>query len=395
MYDAVIIGAGVIGVSIARALALKKPQWKIAVLEKEANVACHTSGRNSGVVHSGFNPKPGTLKARFCVEGNQRITDLSLKKNIPFQRVGTVVLASKSSEIQTLEELLKRGTTNGVPNLKILDTKGLKNVEPFAQGVAALHAPTGGIIDSRKFVEALAEESRECGVSFLFKNRVLGIEENSGRYSIKTDYGKIQAEHIINSAGLYADTIAHMMEVGEEYSIIPFRGEYFSIPSSRSYLVRSMIYHIPDMVYPFLGIHFTRTVNGDILVGPNAVLALGRESYSTRKVYWRETIAIFRDIKFWKLLFKPEFRFIALKGLHTSLSKKAFLREARFLVPALNEKDLMSGRAGNRAQVVDDDGNLIDDIVIKKKGSTLHILNVVSPGFTCSLPFADYIVEQI
>ena len=398
MFDVVVIGGGVIGVSVARALILRRPNLKIAVLEKESSVAKHTSGRNSGVLHAGFNQKPGTLKARCCVEGNARSREYALKNKVPMKQVGTLVTALNQAEIGVLEELLARGNANGVPDLKIIDAKKLRELEPNARGVAALHAPSAAIVDSRAFVETLAKEAQEKGVQFLFGHRVTGIEENPGGYKISSQNNSRLTTHgsrfLVNCAGLYADRVAHFLDVGKNYRIVPFRGEYFKLSPFKSGIINSMVYPVPNLKYPFLGVHWTKKIDGSVAIGPNAVIAFGRESYKTFAINWREALAML-DLSFFKMLASVEFREHAFDQLRLSVSKAAFLKEALRLVAGINKEDLLPGPAGNRAQLVNERGNLVDDLVVETKGSSVHVLNAVSPGFTSALPFADFVLSQL
>jgi len=396
VYDALIIGAGVTGVAIARALALKNPNWQIAVVEKEAAVACHTSGRNSGVVHPGFNPKPGSLKAQFCVEGNRRLREFCHAVGVPFRDVGMLVIARSSNEIGTLEELCRRGQANGVPGLKMFSKGELKRQEPYVRGCAALYAPTGAIVDSRLYVQALAQEASQRGVSFFFGHHVRHIEKSAIGYTVYSNRQQFQCAYLINAAGLYADHIAHRLGVGLDYTVLPFRGEYYKIAERKARLVRHLVYPAPNLHFPFLGIHFTPTVDGKLKVGPNAVLALGREAYTNTQINLRETLAMLVDRRTWRLLQNREFRHVAVHSLRTSLSQRAFFEEASTLVEGLEEADLEQGPLpGIRAQLIDRAGRLVDDMIIERSANSLHILNVVSPGLTCSLPFAEHIVDLI
>lgn len=395
-YDIAIIGAGVTGVALARELALQRSQLKIVVLEKEAGVAHHTSGRNSGVVHPGFNPKPGTLKARFCVEGNQCIKEFCQRTGVPFKQVGLLVVARTPAELSLVAELLRRGQLNGVPQLQILDQSELIKREPNVKGCAALYAPTGAVVDNRRFVEALALEAQEHGAVFSFDQRVRCIEKLSSAYRLHTDHQAVHCDFLINAAGLYADHIAHMMGVGTEYVIVPFRGEYYKVRDAKAQLVRTLVYPVPDLRFPFLGIHFTPTIEGGLKVGPNAVLALGREAYTPLQINLQETLAMLGTKQTWQLLRNHAFRQMAARFLRTSLSRHAFLQEARTLVEGLEESDLVKGPLpGIRAQLVDQAGQLVDDMIVERRDNALHVLNVVSPGLTCALPFAKYLVSLL
>jgi len=393
-FEILIIGAGVIGTASARAFT-KRGVSSVAILEKENGPAVHTSGRNSGVVHSGINPKPGGLKARFCVEGNRRLKEFCLEKRLPLQECGTVVVASNNDEMAVLEELLRRGNENGVPHLKIVDEAGLKLLEPQAIGKAALHAPSGAIASGREVTKALAAEAKERGVSFFFGQKVVGIETVGEKIQVTTSTEKFLCSKLLNCSGLQADQVAHLMGVGMDYRLIPFRGEYFRIRSEKAGLVRSMVYPAPDLRYPFLGVHWTKTVEGDLKIGPNAIIALGRESYSRWAVGLVDTLDMVFSPHFRNMVKSREFRAVARQQIAVSFSRRRFVEDAKKLVPGVEVSDFEPWKSGIRAQLVNKEGKMVDDIVVEKKGTTLHVLNAVSPGFTCSLPFADHLVEQL
>src|SRR3989338_4932849 len=394
-YDAIIVGAGVIVCAVARALAEKQPRWKILVLEKERDVARHTSGRNSGVIHSGFNAAPGTLKARFCVEGNRRLREYCKKRGVAMQEVGTVVVALNDEDESVLAALLRRGRENGVPGIEIVPQARLRELEPHSAGRAALHSPTGSIVDGAGVARAYAEDATAAGVSFSFFHRVLGVESSGPGHRIRTDRDICESDHFVNCAGLYADRIAHTMGVAKDLTIYPFRGDYFRLVESKSHLVRSMIYPAPNVKYPFLGIHFTKKVTGEVLAGPNAVLAFGRESYRPLDIHLGDTVSMLSDARFWRIVAGPEFRALAVEQLKTTLFKRVFLDRARWLLPQLELGDIARAQSGNRAQLVNRAGNLVEDLVIEESGRSIPVLNAVSPGLTCSLPFADYVVEKL
>lgn len=383
------------GCALARALALKHPTAKITVLEKETRVAQHTSGRNSGVVHAGYNQKPGTLKARFCVEGNRRLVEYARARGVPVADTGILVVARSMAERATLEELLRRGRENGVGGLRLVDGAEIKRLEPNASGVAALHAPSGAAVDSAFYVSALAEDARAAGVDFRLGEGVRRIEETGKGYEIRTSAGRLRAARVVNCAGLYADRLAHQLGAGLPYTIVPFRGEFYYIDEAKAGLIRSMIYSVPDIRYPFLGVHWTRTVHGKVKVGPNAVLAFGREAYGTFQVQPVDVARMTLDPRFWRMLAGAEFRRLAGENLRTSLSKTAFLKQAFTLVRGAEARDFTKGPSGIRAQLVDGEGKLVDDIVVERKGASLHVLNAISPGLTCSLPFADHLAGQL
>jgi L-2-hydroxyglutarate oxidase len=331
------------------------------------------------------------LKARLCVEGNRRIRDFCREHNVPLREVGTLVVARSEAERPGLEELHRRGQANGVAGLRVLTGGELRAREPNARGCAALVAPTGAVLDSRCYVEALADEARGRGVVFHFGRRAERIEKRAGGHTVDG----LRCRTLVNAAGLYADRIAHQLGAGGEYAILPFRGEYYRVRDAKAGLVRAMVYPVPDPDYPFLGIHWTPTADGGLKVGPNAVLALGREAYRRFQVDLRETLAMATDLRAWRLV-TPSFLRLAARHLRTSLSRRAFLAEASTLVQGFALEDFESGPPpGNRAQLVDRRGRLVDDLVIERDGDTLHILNVVSPGLTCSLPFADHVASLL
>jgi L-2-hydroxyglutarate oxidase len=392
-YDIAVIGSGAIGCAVARSLS-QKYQGKVAVIEKESIPAYHTSGRNSGVVHSGFNQKPGTLKATFCVEGNRRTREFCDRHSIPLMKVGTVVVSQNEQEYRILKKLESQGKQNGVEGIRIIDQKELSEREPYATGMAALYSPTGCIVGSREYVAAIAEESRQNGVNFFYEHRVEGVKKNGSYYRIITNRGELKSKAIINCAGLYADRVAEMLGLVSEYRIIPFRGEYYELKPAKSHMVNSMVYPAPNLELPFLGVHFTRTVYGKVLVGPNAVFASAREGYSRTSVSLRDMVDAFSFSGFRKL-FSRKFLGIALGEFYRSINAGAFAEEARKLMPSLKKSDLAKGQRGIRAQLVDKHGNLVEDFVIKVHENSVNVLNVVSPGLTSSLPFGDHVVDIV
>jgi L-2-hydroxyglutarate oxidase len=394
-FDAIVIGAGVVEAAVANALLDKKMAKRVAVLEKEPEPAAHTSGRNSGVIHSGFNLKPGSLKAKFCVEGNARMRAFCEKKNIPMRTVGTVVVAQDEREVGILGEILKRGQANGTPDVKIVDAQGLKRLEPNAAGLAALHSPSGSITSGRKITNALVADAVSKGCEFFFVHRSSRIDESDRGFEIKAGSDVFRSKWLVNCGGLYADEIAHQLGVGLAYTIIPFRGEYYKLAAEKAGIVNSMIYPVPDLAYPFLGVHWTKTIDGDLIIGPNATIAMGRESYYPADIHWVDTFKMLVKPNFWNQFRSPNFRTMAWGQLKISLSRKNFINEARKLVPDVDPADFKKGKSGNRAQLVDKAGKLVDDMIVERKGRSLHVLNAVSPGFTCSLPFADYLVDQL
>lgn len=393
--DLIVVGAGVIGSAVARSALFRRKVTSVAVLEKEAAPAQHTSGRNSGVVHAGFNLKPGSMKAKFCVEGNARMKEFCAAKRVSLEPVGTLVTAIKPEEVPVLEELHRRGRANGVPGARMIDGAELRRLEPNALGTAALHAPSGAITSGKAVTEALVEDARTLGAEFYFNRKVRSIGRVGGGYRVITNDGAFESPLLMNCAGLYADEVAHLTGVGLEYSIVPFRGEYFKLKPEKKTLVRSMIYPVPDLNYPFLGVHWTKMITGDLMIGPSATMAFGRESYSPFSIGWVDSLKMISKTSFWNMFRSKDFRRLAWGQIVMSFDRERFIQEARRLVAGVSSDDFVPGKNGNRAQVINRNGKMVDDILVEKSGASLHVLNAVSPGFTCSLPFADYLVDTL
>jgi len=393
-YETAIIGGGITGLALARELALRGGK-SIAVFEKEPSLAVHASGRNSGVLHAGYNLKPGSLKASFCVEGNRLLRDYCRKRGVALVEGGILVAACRQNEIPVIEELEKRARANGVPGVKILEPKEMALVEPNAAGLLALHAPSGASIDAPALVSAVAEEIKSLGVDIHLGCAVEDARESGSKYELLTNRGAYQCEKLINCAGLHVDEIAHKLGVGLKWRIIPVRGEYRRLRPERAGLIRSMIYPVPDLHFPFLGIHWTKTVKGDVIVGPNAVPALGREAYSWGQSTFAGVFDLAASAPAWRLLLRRDFSRFLFNELKGSLSTSNFTRAARRLVPDVRPDDFIGGPSGIRAQVIDRQGNLVEDFAIEKKGSSLHVLNVVSPGLTSSFAFARHLADNV
>ena len=390
-YDIIIIGGGIIGCAISKSI-ISKTKKKVAVLEKENHVGEHASSRNSGVIHSGFYYKPNSLKARFCVEGNKKLLEYCLLNNVPYKKTGTLVVAKNEHDSETLYKLLDRGKINNVPGIKIVNNDELRKIEPYVKGKKGLYSPTGSIVNSKILVKTMAAETKNNGVNFLLGEKVLKITQKNGQILVNTKNYEIKSKYLINCAGIYADRIANLTGLKLNYRIIPFRGKYYQLIKEKSFLLKSMVYPIPDPNLPFLGIHITRTIDNNIIVGPNAVLAFGREAYSNKQFSISDIKDIISYDGFWKMMLlnsvKMKNEFIQ------SFSKGKFVEQAQNLIPNLKSADFQEGYSGIRAQLVDRDGKLVDDLIIKNQNNITHILNAVSPGMTCSLPFADYVVNN-
>ena len=392
-WNVAVVGAGIVGCSIAREIRLRQPNKSVIVLEKEDRAGAHTSSRNSGVIHSGINQKPGSLKAALCVRGSTLLRDFCRESGIPEREVGTVVVARNDLESATIRELERRANANGVQGVKIVDQKELKQIEPYAVAREALISPTGAIVDSGLLVSGMAADAARNGASLIFDAKVQGIDDQGSELIVKTSKSDFHVKFLINCAGLYADQVAWMMDVGRDYFVVPFRGDYYRLKTESSHLVNSMIYPAPNLELPFLGIHLTKRTDGSVIVGPNASLALGRENYKGSGMNWGETLRMISNSRFVRLMADFDFLQIALEELKLSTSKKAFLKAARELVPSISDDDLQPDQSGMRAQLVDRKGHLVDDFLFERTDKSFHILNAVSPAMTSALSFAEHVVN--
>lgn len=392
-HDVAIVGAGVVGLSVSLHLA-EESELDVAVIDKEPHLAVHQSGRNSGVLHPGFNYDPDSQKARFAVEGTRRAKAFCAEREVPLEERGVVVVATDREEEERLDDLAAQADRNGV-EASVIDAEALGDLEPHACGVAALHAPGAASIDSEAYVQALALAGREAGVTRYMNAPVSDIEPSAGGYILETGIGPVECAYLVNAAGLGADRLAHALGVGTEYQIIPFRGEYRELVPAKRDLCRSMIYPTPDPDLPFLGVHFTRRTDGRVLVGPNAVLALGREAYGRYDVNLRDLVEILGYSGFWRLMAKPQMLHVAAAELHKTYRLNRFVAAAQKLVPKLETEDVVDSYAGVRAQLVSADGTLVNDPLFVDGERSIHVLNAVSPGLTCSLPFGEHLATRV
>ncbi len=391
-YDIAVIGAGIIGLATAMRLAQEYPRLRITTLEKDDEVAKHQTGHNSGVIHAGIYYAPGSQKANFCSTGGKLLRQFCDERGIEYEMCGKVIVATNEDEVPRLHDLFQRGTANGAEGLEIIDKERLAELEPHAAGVKAIFSPNTGIIDFKRVSQAYAIEFGENGGDLYTNTAVRSITNRDGLMYLETSRGEISARHIINCAGLQADQVARMMGDDPGLRIIPFRGEYFSIRPERQYLVRSLIYPVPDPKLPFLGVHFTKRITGGVEAGPNAVLAFAREGYKKTSFRLGDALGTLTYPGFWKMSMTHWKS--GIDEQRRSLQKSLFLRSLQTLVPSIEMDDLSEPGAGVRAQAVDRNGNLLQDFAISQSQNAIHVLSAPSPGATSSLTISRYIVDM-
>ena len=395
-YDLTIVGGGILGLATALKLLRAHPSLRLLILEKEAEIARHQTGNNSGVIHSGLYYRPGSLKARSCVAGRKELMAFCDENAVPYEICGKVVVATSEEELPRLEELHRRGIANGLKDLQIIGPERLKELEPHATGIQGLHVPETGIIDYKKVAVAYAEKIRDAGGDIRLSQRVVGILDRPEEIVLQTSGGDYRTKYLINCCGLQSDIVAQMMgganNSEEEHRIIPFRGEYYKIAPERQFLVRNLIYPVPDPTFPFLGVHFTRMARGGVEAGPNAVFAYAREGYRHTDINLSDLWRTISFKGFWAITGK--YWQTGFGELYRSLSKSAFVRALQKLLPEIRESDLVPGGAGVRAQAVSASGALVDDFVIKQSRKSIHVLNAPSPGATASLAIGQQICEM-
>jgi L-2-hydroxyglutarate oxidase len=389
-FDVVIIGGGVVGLSTALNMLQTFPKLRLLVVEKEDRVARHQSGHNSGVIHSGIYYKPGSLKARLCVTGRDAMVDFCATHNIPYEICGKLIVAITEEEVGRLQALYERGNANGIVGLKMLSHAEAIEIEPNVGGVAWLKVPSTGITDYVTVSEKYAELIAGLGGTVKIGTEVTGIVRRSSETHVETSQGAFSTRYVINCGGLHSDRISLMSGKKPNVRIIPFRGEYYDLAPGSEHLVRNLIYPVPDLRFPFLGVHFTRRVRGGIDAGPNAVLAFKREGYTRSDFSLRDTAGTFSYSGFWRMAAK--YWQSGAGEFHRSLSKAAFVRALRRLLPNLKESDLVRDGSGVRAQAVRPDGFLVDDFQFVASENMLHVWNVPSPAATASLAIGQEIV---
>jgi L-2-hydroxyglutarate oxidase LhgO len=388
-----VVGAGILGLAVARRVTELRPGAVVTVLEKERDVALHQTGRNSGVVHAGIYYAPGSLKARLCRRGVALLYAYCSERGLPYEECGKLVVAVDGTEVERLRELERRGTANGVHGLRWVEGDELRELEPHAAAVAGLHSPTTAITDYGAIARSFADDVRAAGGEIRLSTAVTAIGVQDGRAAVVAAGETFIFDRLVICAGLHSDRVARLAGDEREPAIVPFRGEYYRLAPTRDGLVRGLLYPVPDPAYPFLGVHFTRRIGGAVDVGPNAVLAFAREGYRRRTVRPRDLGETLRSRGF-RALARSHWR-TGMRELRGSLSKRAFAAEAARYVPSLTAADLVPAPAGVRAQALEADGSLVDDFRINTLGPVTAVRNAPSPGATSSLAIAEHIADVV
>lgn len=394
VFDYAVVGGGILGAAIAYELVNREPSSSFILFEKEESLASHQTGNNSGVMHSGLYYKPGSKKAKLCLEGKRLLADFAKEHKIPHDTCGKIVVATSESELESLEKIFQNGISNGCEEITKIDGEGIKKFEPYCQGIAGIHVPSTGIIDYKAVTSKLVELALSISKSskVLFSTPVQELQDRLEYSEIKTNSSTFRAKKVIVCSGLHADKLAKK-ESNIDIKIVPFRGDYYKLSETGKHKVKNLIYPVPDPQFPFLGVHFTRMIDGNVECGPNAVFSFKREGYSK----WDFNLGDSLDALFfqgtWKLFFKHWKQ--GLEEYRRAFSKKRFLNSLQKLIPSLTMNDIVPARSGVRAQALDSKGNLVYDFEIVQSGRHFHVLNAPSPAATACLSIARHISDQV
>jgi (S)-2-hydroxyglutarate dehydrogenase len=393
LTDVIVIGGGILGLSTALRILQSRPETRLVLIEKESAIAQHQTGHNSGVLHSGLYYKPGSLKATNCRNGYAQMLEFCQQESIPHEVCGKIVVATIDAELPRLDELQRRGIANGLTGLKYLSQPEIREIEPHCQGLKGLLVPQAGIVDYTAVSKKYAEKLTAMGAEIILNEPVIDIKHNGNQVEVIGKSSTFIGKAVVVCAGLQSDRFARQTEPTLPLSILPFRGEYYQLKSSAPKLVNNLIYPVPDPAFPFLGVHFTRMINGGVECGPNAVFAFGREAYKKTDFNVRDT---------WESLSWPGFRKVATKHwssaigeYHRSFSKQAFVKALQKLIPEIRAEHLEVGGSGIRAQACDRDGRLIDDFDVRVNRNIIHVCNAPSPAATASLAIGKTIAENV
>ncbi|NJM59222.1 MAG: L-2-hydroxyglutarate oxidase [Oscillatoriales cyanobacterium RU_3_3] len=391
-YDFAVIGGGIVGLSTAMALGRRYPDASILAIEKESSWAAHQTGNNSGVIHSGIYYKPGSLKANLCRQGNRLLIEFCQKHGINYEICGKLIVATNPEELPLLENLYQRGLANGLKIEKIT-AEEVKEIEPHVSCLAAIRVPSTGIANYRQVCHKYAELVASQGGVLRLSTKVLNITPTLEGVEIATTQGAFQAKFMVNCTGLFSDRVAKLAGVDPGVKIVPFRGEYYELVPEKRYLVKHLIYPVPNPNFPFLGVHFTRMIDGSIHAGPNAVLSFKREGYQKTDINLRDLGETFTYPGFWKLAAK--YAGVGIEEMVRSFSKAAFVRSLQKLIPEVQAEDLVPTHAGVRAQALTKEGGLVDDFLLVRGERAIHVCNAPSPAATASLAIGDAIASQV
>lgn len=391
-YDFIFIGGGIVGTASALKL-LQKRNVKLLLLEAEDSLAKHQTGNNSGVIHSGLYYKPGSLKAQNCTRGREMLYEFCQEHSIPYERCGKIVVATDESELPRLKILEERGLANGLVGIKRLRKDEIKEYEPYAAGIEALFVPQTGIVDYKTVTNKYARLIMKNGGEIKLNSKAVSIKVNCNQIVVCTDENEFTAKYLVNCGGLYSDKIARMSGINPDVKIIPFRGEYYELKKEKQYLVKNLIYPVPDPQFPFLGVHFTRMIQNGIEAGPNAVLAFKRTGYKKSDIDISHIAEMLLYPGFWRMA-KQHYK-MGWEEFKRSFSKKLFVKSLQKLIPDITEDDIIPGGSGVRAQALDRNGKLLDDFRIVQTDKMIHVLNAPSPAATASLSIGDTISDMI
>lgn len=392
IYDFVISGAGIVGLSTAYKLQIEYPDANILVLEKENKVAAHQTGHNSGVIHSGIYYVPGSYKAKNCVEGRHQLVQFCKENGVAHEICGKVIVATEENEIPELQAIYNRGLQNDIEDIRMIGPNELRDIEPYVTGVQAIHVPCSGIVDFPGVCKKLSDKLVELNNEIKFSEAVTGVYQTNGTLAVRTEKSIFKTLHFINCSGLQSDRIARASGVKSSVKIVPFRGEYYELSPDAEHKVKGLIYPLPNPEFPFLGVHFTKMVLGGVECGPNAVFAFKREGYKKTAFDLKDTIETFDFPGFW-ILSRKHWR-MGLDEMYRSISKKGFLKNLQKLIPSIQMKDLTGSPSGVRAMALKPDGEILDDFYFKTTEREIHVLNAPSPAATAGLAIGDEIVKK-
>lgn len=392
-YNIAIVGTGIVGLATGLQILKKSPSLKICFIEKESTIAKHQTGHNSGVIHSGIYYNPGSLKALNCKRGYDLMLKFVRAHDIPYELCGKIILATEENELSGLDNIYKRGIENGLKGLELLNSREIKEIEPNAVGIKAIRVPQTGITNYKLVAEKYKELLEEKGADFYFEHKVINLNDGDADVTIITNKSQLQSDKVINCGGLYSDKLAQITFDNLGYQIVPFRGEYYELKPNANHLVKGLIYPVPDPNFPFLGVHFTKTVQGRVECGPNAVFAFSREGYQKNNININELFESLTYSGFLSLAMKHWK--VGCMEMYRSFSKKAYVESLQKLIPSITSDDVLRGGAGVRAQAIKKDGSMVDDFLILHCNHIINVCNAPSPAATASLAIGEHIASMV